>query len=433
MPKLHGETRDTASTVAETTGLPAAGTIRPHVRTVLHLLLEWAQAERTPGTDGLRYAQTSLGGDDPDTLRAVLCPDHPDHETFVELLLFPDTVLHAKLDTVLTPASSQEDCQGDSRGDFRDDSQAVSRRDSQGGSPSASQHASGTPGDSCGPLLPHEARYLTTVLESHPRTGTLLLDNGSKVPFGIPGNLWKTIVPRLRLCAVIPHEVLNTIHRVLPPPVARHARIRLRAARYGCPALLLRFLERYPASDPAYTEVLDFWLHILSTLPQDADPQAVLLRRYRRLEKALRQTREFAERLQRYSMEMLMMQGAQAPFIHEEHARATMRIMERIGLAMFDTSLAGEGGMREADFGTLPLPASMAGPQTGKRPGPWPGDDSGGRLHGLPHGLPDDLSAGLTDDLPSGQPDDRSGPHAGRQHSEDIMDAVLRTMRLLDR
>lgn len=457
VPKPRGEKRDAADTAAEAPEPADAKPIRPLVQTVLDLLLEWVRTEHTPGADALRYAQTSLGGDDPETLRSVLRPEHPEHEAFVELLLFPDTPLLAELDAVLTPASSQEDCQGDSRGDSQlgsqlgsqvgsqiespEDSPIYSPADPPINSPATSQHASHTPEDDCGPLLPHEIRYLTAMLESLPRTGTLIPDDGSAVQFWIPASLWKTIVPRLRLSTVIPQDILLTISRVLPPPVARHARIRLRAAHYGNHALLLRFLERYPASDPSYAEVLDFWLHVLSTLPHDADPQAILLRRYRRLEKALRQTREFAERLQRYSMEMLMMQGAQAPFIHEEHARATMRMMERIGLAVFGSSLAGKGGIREADYGTLPLPAALPGPlsepQAEKRPGSWPDDGSGGRPHGLPRGLPRGLPDGQTDGPTDGQTDgltaDRNSPHSGGQHSEDIMDAVLRTMRLLDR
>lgn len=326
----------------------------PSTQAIFDAVVSWLENGRSLSDDVRRYADTVLGGHDADILQAVLSPGHPDFETFAEFLLFPDAPLQYELDGILHPGENV----------------------------SMLAQASG-------PALSHfpeeEISQLTALLEQTAPPCLLHMPEGGPIQFDIPDYIWRETVRRLHLDVALSEPVRLCIARLHPAQTATRIRCSIKAAHLrfegAFEALLLAFLEHYPSADPAYGPTLDFWLHFLSSLPGDivfrpqqdgspaekdmdcrtereADPWHHLHKRHQRLNKALRQSQEFTERLQRYSMDLIMMQGAQAPFVHEDEAREQIRIMERVSLAVFGRPAGFDEDMREADYGTVD-PADM--------------------------------------------------------------------------
>jgi len=330
----------------------------PSTQAIFDAIITWLENGRSLSDDVRRYADTVLGGHDADILREVLSPEHPDFETFAEFLLFPDAPLLYELDGILHPGEN------------------------------VSMHAQAS-----GPALSHfpntypdeEIDRLTTMLEQAAPPCLLHMPGEPPIRFNIPDYIWRDTVRRLRLDVALSEQVRLCIARLHPSQTATGIRCSIKAAHLrfegAFESLLLAFLEHYPSGDPAYTPTLAFWLHFLSSLPKnivfqpqqggssaeadragstdrEADPWHHLHKRHQRLNKALRQSQEFTERLQRYSMDLIMMQGAQAPFVHEDDAREQIRIMERVSLAVFGRPAGFDEDMREADYGTVD-PADM--------------------------------------------------------------------------
>ncbi|UZP67903.1 hypothetical protein N1030_02695 [Desulfovibrio mangrovi] len=323
----------------------------PHAATqdITHAISLWLKTGRSLSDDVRRYADTVLGDHDEATLRDALSPDHPDFETFAEFLLFPDEPLLRALDAILHPhehAGTKES----------------------------------SPGEDSSPFSNTDMLQLTDHLEGAALPCLLHLAHGRSIEFVPPPHVWRDTVRRLHLDCSIPAPIRHRIARLQPQPLATFTRCRLKASRLRLEgpieALTARFLDQYPCGDPAYPEALVFWLHFLSSLPADTqfpvadetnqadyvlreqNPWHHLHKRHQRLKKALRQSQEFTERMQRYSMDLIMMQGAQAPFIHEDAARKEIQIMERISLAVFGKAAGFGDDMRETDYGTVD-PADM--------------------------------------------------------------------------
>ncbi len=368
------------------------------------------------------YVETTMGDATEASLRTLLDPTHPDHEAFAELVLYPDAALHAATDAILhahaCPALSPN---GETRLTL---------------------------------ALQTQSPNVCAIRLSQSAAGP------ERLPLTIPVSpyLLKILVQRLHLTRVLPADLAKALHSRLSPDAARVMRIRLRTGHLSLSprraAMLCLFWERYPTSDPLYAETTDFWLHFLSTLPdvpntpgkphtpglpavrevsgkrdepgnmatekapealrrsgeldardkpdksgtaEKTHPLSILRTRHARLMRAVRQSGEFAEAMRRYSMDLLMMQGALAPFIDTETARTQLHIMERLALALFGEPLDNGDQPREADYGTFLL--GTATPET-----------------------------------PTGARSEAAGPDANKTTGKDaVMDEVLRTLGLIDR
>lgn len=353
-------------------------------------------------TDDVRhYADTALGGWDAGTLRKALDPEQPDYETFAEFLLFPDRALHETVDRILQgelppvayPTTCQPECHQIEAAPHHPLPLAtpqfkhLNKPQPAPGTPSCQDIAArpfGTANIVLPPFDHADADRLIRSLQATAISGTLDIHPDGRITFPIPEHLWLDIVKRLHLTVSIPQALQETIERFQPEATARFTRISLRAAYLplhgGCLPLLTRFLQQYPCSDPEYRHALKFWLHFLSTLPvnegnhiQTSHPHAhgednmtatsrdsvpetgvdawhILHARHQRLVRGLHQSQEFSEKLQRFSMELMMMQGAQAPYIHEDDARRELRIMERVSLAVFSKALARDNDMLVVNY-----------------------------------------------------------------------------------
>ncbi|MFV0348403.1 MAG: hypothetical protein ACK5JO_07425 [Halodesulfovibrio sp.] len=333
----------------------------PLTQAIFDAVVAWLENGRSLSEDVHRYADTVLGGHDEDILREVLSPEHPDFETFAEFLLFPDAPLLYELDGILHPGEN------------------VSMH-AQASGPALSHFPNTFPDTFSDAFPAEEIDRLTTMLEQAAPPCLLHMPDTAPIRFTIPGYIWRDTVRRLHLDVALSEPVRLCIARLHPAHMATRIRCSIKATHLrfegAFEALLLAFLEHYPSGDPAYAATLAFWLHFLSSLPKsivfppqqggssakanvtgsaerEADPWFHLHKRHQRLNKALRQSQEFTERMQRYSMDLIMMQGAQAPFVHEDEAREQIRIMERVSLAVFGRPAGFEEDMREADYGTV--------------------------------------------------------------------------------
>lgn len=300
------------------------------LRLLADAIADWVGAPRPLSDDVRHHALTLLGDDTYGTLCAALDPDHPDFDSLAEYLLFPDEALHRSVDALLHT---------DSGTDLR--------------------------------LTEQEVAALATQLQQTAPDACLLLDDGP-IRFSVPAYLWPAIMERLRLHVCIPEAITHALSQVHTPHTAAGIRVRLRQCRLALEGptgtLVHAFLTRYPASGFGYTDAVRLWLHVLSTLPP-ADDAAACLRnagdsmqqRYRRLGQGLRQSRDFADKAARFSMELMMMQGAQPAYIHEDEARKEMRLLDRISLAVCGVPASEGDALREADYGSVTPESDMDG------------------------------------------------------------------------
>ncbi len=307
----------------------------PALPTLADAISLWIREGRHVTAEVRQYAERLDSYAQADPVLALLNPEEPEHETFAEMLLFPDEALHDRVDACLLP-------------------------DTEGTHP---------------PFLGNEDLVLLEALLTDAApvcTVTQALPDGKgwEAAFAVPSSIMHALIKRLHLTVRIPTRLLACIARQMDAPRARRTRTRLRLSRLAldgaCGQLVERFIRQYPSTDPAYEKTLAFWLHFLSSVPlhgTDAEhmeqaAQKALAKRHQRLCRALRQASDFAEKVQRFSMELMMMQGQVAPYVHEEEAREELRIMERTSLAVFGCPAAEPDGMREADYGTVD-PADM--------------------------------------------------------------------------
>lgn len=152
------------------------------------------------------------------------------------------------------------------------------------------------------------------------------------------------LVRRLRLDVTIPEDMARVASAVLPETRAMRVRLALRDARFDLAGAradhVLRFLRRMPPDDPAYDEALSVWLDLLHDTPQGRSVHAALSARRERLARAAREAEDFAFRLGRLNMEVLMLQGVTAPALGADEARRRVRLLDRMCLAVLGRAAA---------------------------------------------------------------------------------------------
>lgn len=338
------------------------------------------------------YIQTALGDPDAQELeRILLDEDDPEHDTFLELLLFPDTPLRTLVEAACdAPLTSEE---------------IVSIvRTLEEEAPRLRLLLDGT--TQAHPSLSDDSMSAETHCEDTPE--------GRLIHLSVPAYLWDDIVRRLYLGADIGSELLELVNLNVTESIQIQVRMLLRLTSWltgsRTPLTLLqrgyvyRFFLQYPASDPRYLDVLSIWLRELGLLPcgfseQPASSAPSALRKpcersrivgmadnpfrlrtpdadglhgmdssaqrkkgfrlntyalqhsltgslqdeyvwqhlvayQRRLSKGIRDSHAFSEKLARYNMETLMMQGAQTAYINVEAAQEELVLVHRACLAI---------------------------------------------------------------------------------------------------
>mgnify|MGYP007127514350 FL=1 len=315
-------------------------------------------------------------------------PDHAvtadtaDAEGALEYLLYPDAALRLAVERVLAECIAP-DAAPDVAPDIVPDA-APDDMPATGpviGATSAAAHGVGE-GGQCGgnacladavlAQLPPEANVVVHVPGAPGSSGTADAPDVPDSPDGhhpvrlvLPVPRWAMtlLVRRLRLDRVIPAPVAAVVTDSLPEPQALAVRLALRDARFvltdPCPVpcvessgtstvspresrpdLVLRFIRRMPPSDPRYVDALALWLDLLHDLPPGKSAHAALSARRERLARAAREADEFATRLARLNMEILMLQGVHAPALDAAEARRQVRLMDRMCLAVLGRSAA---------------------------------------------------------------------------------------------
>lgn len=273
----------------------------------------WLAAGR-PFDGGVRhYIEQALGSPDTEELRDLILDDsHPDHDAFMEFLVFPDMELHHALEPYLTQAIS------DSALDA-----------------------------------------LTARIKAKRPVTALICENATRIPFELPVWCIADMLARLHLRLQLPPALLETLDRRMCAEQRISARIAIRVSRVRLEgihfSLLMDLLQGTPCTAPDFPACLSLWLGFLRSLAENTDPWQTLVEQRRKLHTAIREHSEFQEKLKRFNMETLMMQGNRAPFIDVDETRKTIRMMDRISLAVFGKPAAHEEELREISLGSINL------------------------------------------------------------------------------
>ncbi|MFV0421424.1 hypothetical protein [Oleidesulfovibrio sp.] len=125
------------------------------------------------------------------------------------------------------------------------------------------------------------------------------------------------------------------------------------------------YLEAVPHSFPQFLQGLRIWLALLERVaplpgnPQQAESDlfSALSKRRARLNKTLRDGQEFEQRLRRFNMETLMMQGVRPPAADPVIVREEISVLDRVCIALFRCMPSG-AELSEHDLGTFGVSGS---------------------------------------------------------------------------
>lgn len=258
-------------------------------------------SEPTPAPgDVARFAEVSLGLADAGALRDALAEeDGAERQALAELLLFPDRGLRERLEPELPDA----------------------------GLPSAD-----------------EAELASLLAGTRAR---FLLADGGEAGFGVSADEAALFVRRLRASRALPAQVAAALE---PLAGAAAARVRLRGARFPwtpAASFLIRTLALRLGGEADFPDLLDWCCLFLEALASDADHSAELARVRLRAERDLKAHLAFQERLAASNFETMLLSGERAPHADPEALERDMRSAERIRLAVFGLSAAGDVADRD--------------------------------------------------------------------------------------
>jgi len=253
-----------------------------------------------------------FGQPDEQELAAILADDdNCERDALLELLLYPDLALRARLEPLLEDNPAQASC----------------------------------------------AEVLADRLRA--RLGPLRVVSPDGVALALPSVVLHgpldRFVARLRLGAVLPPTLRLTVEKAFAQDLANRVKAELRSLRNLSGAARIAFLERFlaaaPPSDPGFGPTRRLALEFIDSVEEQPDLYEAFMDRKRLARLQLLQALDLARRLRRDNIETLLLQGVRPAAKTADEARAELLLIDRVSLWVFGRTEDLGPEPREADLG----------------------------------------------------------------------------------
>jgi hypothetical protein len=241
------------------------------------------------------FINSTCGHPTPEMLEAVLSDtSHPERETLLELIFFPDADQQAVLEDEIAS------------GGFTGGSEAA--------------------------VL---ARLTRNPLEAH----LIIPQDPKTLRVAVPKWAASAFLSRLHIGKAIDPRLPAAVDPSLPESVRMRVRVALRNSRFDPSEKKIRFLCNFfretAAGDDDFLPMVDFVLGFLGDVDDGAGIYRALVDRKRSCFRSLQQAMKFEEQLERHNIETLLLQGVRAPHIDKAEMRRTTAWIDRICHAVF--------------------------------------------------------------------------------------------------
>jgi hypothetical protein len=259
----------------------------------------------------VHYIDSTFGNPSIEALQAILADDSDcERETLVELLLFPDEALQLQFEDLFEKYEFTQ----------QDQARVVDR---------VGRH-------------PLHARF-----QFHDSRPDLVLPMAAAAV--------ACFVSRLRITKTLNPRITEAIAKYVHPNLSKICRVKLRNSNFAEKEQNIKFLcaffKKIPADSRAVLPYLDFVFGLLEENKKGSNMLELLTARKKHYLKAFQSARRLEQRLQRNTVETLLLQGERITCENEEDALDKIAMIDTIARAVFgrtqdfDQPLAGESCM----------------------------------------------------------------------------------------
>ncbi|NJB66515.1 hypothetical protein GGQ74_000155 [Desulfobaculum xiamenense] len=280
---------------------------------IVAVIARWLCEGHGLGTEGVRYAERTLGDCDGATLAGVLAePEHPEHAPLAELLVYPDNALCNALEPLLCRVE---------------------------------------------PGAEDVAPLAADLLAAAP-SPVVTCGDGQRlhVPFDVAAA--RLLVKRLHIDRTAPSVVRAAIRErfgegedaVELLVTLRHARLAWHEPHAAFVADVVALVE---GDVRRMGDALRWTAAFLEDVPPDGDLAGALATRYERARGALTRSDRFRDTLARSNYETMVMRGMREPHFEPEALRRDMELANALSLAVFGMPAAVDAMFPETDLGSF--------------------------------------------------------------------------------
>ena len=152
-------------------------------------------------------------------------------------------------------------------------------------------------------------------------------------------DLARQFIARLNISKHLNPDLLEALNHYENENISNRIKVKMRNSRFSPTdektKFLCLFFEKFDSQDNDIFECLDFALSFLDEPTIDNDIYRTLMAKKEFYFRSLQKAKQLDTQLQRHNMETLLAQGKRIVLIDQRDARNKMRIIDRIGRAVF--------------------------------------------------------------------------------------------------
>ena len=245
----------------------------------------------------LHYIDSTFAYPRSEEIEAILADsDHPDRDSLIELVFFPDESVQLQLEDLLEQGRYASQ-----------DERAVKR----------------------------------ILAAGHCTVRIRFTDQRADICLPLPPEAVDSLVTRLRIPFRLPARIIDLIERVVPENRRGPVKVRCRNSRVSFDegrSLLFGQLLQALAEDGQLVECVDFILRFFEEVDSPGDFYDALVRRKHTLGRDIQKMEKCNALLNRNNFETLVMRGIRIPLIDIDAARKQIQMIDKICIAVYGTA-----------------------------------------------------------------------------------------------